>query len=186
MLTLKDFTYDFDQKGFFQFFGKPGHGKTTVLIELASQAVMLGKKVLFIDCSSQLSIKRFKIYLSPSSLKSVVFFQPKTLNQLLLTVDNIELLGIYKDSCLCIDDMFTFFSSSDKKKKTEESLKKHAYIISLLANLSDRIPILITNNSIKKSGSQYKPFNEYLLSKWVQCSFLVRKKDKEILLDSAG
>lgn len=186
MLTLKDFTYDFDQKGFFQFFGKPGHGKTAVLIELASQAASLGKKVLYVDCSSQLSIKRFKTYLSPSSLKSIVFFQPKTLNQLLLTVDNLELLGIYKDSCLCIDDVLTFFVESDKKKTRETTLKKHAYIISLLANLSEVIPVLITNNTGKKNDGRYSPYNEYLLSKWVQCSFFVRKKDGDIHLENTG
>ena len=77
MLTLKDFTFDFDQKGFFQFYGKPGHGKTAVLIEFASQAISKGMKVVFIDCSAQISMKRFKAYLSKEELQEVIFFLPK-------------------------------------------------------------------------------------------------------------
>ena len=113
-----------------------------------------------------------------------VFFQPKSLNQLLLTVDNLELLGIYDETCpLCIDDIFNFHVSTESKKKKEEVLKKHAYFISLLANLAEEVPVFITNNAVKVDTSKYIPFNEYLLSKWVQCSFFVRKKDGEILLE---
>ncbi|MHA2295996.1 MAG: hypothetical protein ACXAEU_14680 [Candidatus Hodarchaeales archaeon] len=186
MLTLKDFEFDITQNGFFQFFGNPGQGKTAVLIEFASHSALNGKKVIFIDCSAQISMKRFKAYLSPQAMQNIVFFLPKSLKKLLMTVDNLELLRIYTQSCVCVDNIFYHDSEKPSNFEDEKQLKYYAYIFSVLSRISSECPVFLTNNSVKHSSRVVRPFNEYITSKWVQCSFFLWKKKAEIYLENMG
>jgi len=186
MLTLKDFSFDFTQNGFFQFYSNPGQGKTAVLIDFAYRSALGGKKVIFIDCSSQISIKRFKQHVSPQDADKAIFFLPKTVKELLLTVDNIELLGIYKNSCICVDNIFFHRPERGHGKREEKQLKYHAYILSTLARLSKSCPVIMTNNSYKHEERSHRPYNEYLTDKWVQCNFYLWKKEGEIYLEDTG
>ncbi|MFW9994960.1 MAG: hypothetical protein ACFFD4_23160 [Candidatus Odinarchaeota archaeon] len=187
MLTLKDFTFDFDQKGLFQFYGKPGHGKTAVLIEFATQAVSKDMKVVFIDCSAQISMKRFKAYLSREDMQKVVFFLPKSLKELLRTVDNLELLGLYKQACVCVDNMFFYYTDPRGKIGDDKVLRYYAYILSILARISKNSPVIVTNNSFKHDETIARPFNEFMTAKWIHCNFFLKKgKEGEIYLENIG
>jgi len=178
-----EFLFSQKKKGIYGLFGAPAAGKTEVLIAACSKILKAGYKVLYIDNSNQISVKRFLPYQADQDLLDRVFiFKPDNNQDLIEQIDDISIHRMAQHAILVIDDIFYYLVGHIDDV---EALRSPAIILNLvydIATVSD-FPILYTTQT-RRYDNKRKPFLLSISKKFVSYFFEVMKnKDSTITLN---
>ena len=140
-----------------QFYGPPGCGKTNIVLKILYEATKNGSKAIFIDTEGGLSLERVQQIASSdfdSIAKNIFLLEPKTFDEQLLEIQNIERLLKEDNSIdiLIIDSIVALYRVEDGDPS--EINKKLGRLMAKLLTLSREfdIAIVITNQI-------YSPFD---------------------------
>lgn len=161
-----------------QFYGQPGTFKTTFLIQIMQTKLLKGNnKIYLIDLTGRFPIIRFQPI--KHLLKNVVIFQPKTLQEEALLLDDLQLQILEERSILFIDDVFRH---SNLNRKEETHL--NSYIASLICSISKTLsfPVIITNQA-RFYKDYFRPFLQNLTLYYFHWHFLFEKGIKPKILN---
>jgi len=130
-------------------YGPGGAGKTLLCILAFVDSVKRGKKVIFIDTEGGFSVDRVKQISKDyeSLLSNMIFFNPKSFNELTEILSKLSALGSNKVGLIIVDTMTNFFrveiADAHDKKIVNEELAEQLLILSDIRKKLG-IPIIIT------------------------------------------
>ncbi|UCE13191.1 MAG: hypothetical protein JSV04_13505 [Candidatus Heimdallarchaeota archaeon] len=153
-----------------QLYGLPGTYKTTFLVQLIRKKLEEGVYNIFlIDTSSNFPIVRLKSI--KHLLQNLVVFQPKTLEEEALLLDDLNIQLLSPDSVLLIDDVFRHTDLKDQGK-----FHLNSYILALIKIISKTVnfPIIITNQA-RSFDNSIRPFLQSLTLQYIDWHFLFEK-----------
>ena len=140
-----------------QFYGPPGCGKTNIVLKILYEATKNGSKAIFMDTEGGLSLERIQQIAASdfdSIAKNIFLLEPKTFDEQLLEIQNIERLLKEDNSIdiLIIDSIVALYRVEDGDPS--EINKKLGRLVAKLLTLSRDfdIAIVITNQI-------YSPFD---------------------------
>ncbi|MFX0173258.1 MAG: hypothetical protein ACFE9L_15285 [Candidatus Hodarchaeota archaeon] len=157
-----------------QLYGLPGTYKTTFLLQIIQLKLKEGfnRKIFLIDTSGNFPIVRLKSI--KDQLRNLVIFQPKTLKEIGLLLDDLTIKLLSKDSILLIDDVFRH-TNLEKK----ETIHLNSYIMALVKTISNEIdfPVILTNQA-RSYDNEIHPFLQNLTLHYLDWHFLFEKIQK--------
>lgn len=143
-----------------QIYGPPGVYKTTFLLQVIRQRIERGARIYLLDVSGNFPIVRLQTL--KHLLQQIVVFQPKTVEEEALVLEDLAFYRIPSSSVLLIDDIF---------RNVRRETPKTGYFPSLLLTLIKRIsktlefPVLITNQARSfEKDAIYPLFHELVLN----------------------
>lgn len=139
-------------------YGEPGSGKTNIAMLCTISCVEEGKKVIFIDTEGGFSFERFKQLTKENFseyLKKIVFITPKTWEEQIKSVENLEkILEQENIGIIIIDSIVSLYRleiSEENFYIVNKELSKQYAILSNISR-SRNIPTLVTNQVYSASG----------------------------------
>lgn len=138
-------------------FGTPGTYKTAFLVQIIMQKLQEGlNQIYLVDVGG--NFPYLKLEPIKDLLSNLIVFQPKSLQEELITLDDLELNKVGKDTIILIDDVFRRVNPDTKEDNHIES-----YILALIASISRTVefPIFITNEG-RSYDNNIHPFREKL------------------------
>jgi len=157
-----------------QFYGLPGTYKTTFLLQiiLIKLREKFNSRIYLIDASGDFPVVRLKSI--KDQLRNLVIFQPKTLKETALLLDDLTIKLLSSDSILLIDDVFRH--TNLRKKKL---IHLNSYMLALLKNISKVIdfPVILTNQA-RSYDNDIRPFLQNLTLQYFDWHFLFEKIQK--------
>ncbi len=140
-----------------QFYGPPGCGKTNIVLKILYESTKNGSKAIFMDTEGGLSLERIQQIAASdfeSIARNIFLLEPKTFDEQLLEIQNIEELLKEDNSIdiLIIDSIVALYRVEDGDPS--EINKKLGRLMAKLLTLSREydIAIVITNQI-------YSPFD---------------------------
>jgi hypothetical protein len=138
-------------------FGTPGTYKTAFLVQIIVQKLQEGiNQIYLIDVGGSFPYLKFEPI--KDLLSNLIVFQPKSLQEELITFDDLELNKVSRDTIILIDDVFRRVNPDTKEDNHTES-----YILAQIASISRIVdfPIFITNEG-RAYDNNVHPFKEAL------------------------
>ncbi len=148
-------------------FGTPGTFKTAFLVEIIIHMLEKSKNQIYLlDVGGNFPYTKLEPV--KNLLTNLIVFQPKTLQEELITLDDLEVNKVDKDTIILIDDVFRRVNPDIKDDNHYES-----YILAQIASISYTVdfPIFLTNEGrvyddnvypLRQSLTEYY-FDEHLL-----------------------
>lgn len=143
-----------------QIYGRPGTYKTTLLLQIIRQRIERGTRIYLLDVGGNFPIVRLQSL--KHLLQQVVVFQPKTVEEEALVLDDLAFYQIPSNSVLLIDDIFRNVRREPPKTGYFPSL-----LLTLIKKLAKKLefPVLITNQARSfEKDAIYPLFNELVLN----------------------
>jgi len=138
-------------------FGTPGTYKTAFLVQIIIQKLQEGiNQIYFVDVGR--NFPYLKLEPIKDLLSNLIVFQPKNLQEELITLDDLGLNKVGKNIIILIDDVFRRVNPDMKDDNHIES-----YILALIASISRTVefPIFITNEG-RAYDNNIHPFRKKL------------------------
>ena len=159
-----------EQNKAIQFFGLPGTYKTTLLLQII-QKILTDKEqpIILIDTDGNFPIVRLSKF--KDHLNNLIVFQPKSLKETALILDDLDIQLLTKNSVLFIDDLFRHTDFEDKKNHHLNS-----YLLALIKKISQRVsfPVIITNQA-RSFNKEIRPFLQNLTLQYLNLHLLFEK-----------
>jgi len=152
------------------FYGQPGSFKTTFLIQLIQVKLKnRNSKIYLIDPTGEFPIIRFQPI--KHLLKNLVIFQPKTIQEEALLLDDLQVKILEEESILFIDDVFRHSNLNRK-----EEIHLNSYIAGLISSISKTLafPVIVTNQA-RFFNNYFQPFLQNLTLYYFHWHFLFEK-----------
>lgn len=153
-----------------QFYGQPGTFKTTFLVQIMQIKLKNGNnKIYLIDLTGKFPVIRFQPI--KHLLKNMVIFQPKTLKEEALLLDDLFVQVLDERSILFIDDVFRHSNLNRK-----EEIHLNSYIASLICSISKKLsfPVIVTNQA-RYFNNYFQPFLQNLTLHYFHWHFFFEK-----------
>ena len=163
-----------------QFYGPPGCGKTNIVLKILYESTKNGSKAIYMDTEGGLSLERIQQIAASdfdSIARNIFLLEPKTFDEQLLEIQNIERL-LQEDSSidiLIIDSIVALYRVEDGDPS--EINKKLGRLMAKLLTLSRQfdIAVVITNQI-------YSPFDsDDLIDLFYNYQFLLSFAYKHLL-----
>ena len=157
-------------------FGTPGTFKTAFLVEIIMHKLKMGmNQIYLIDVGG--NFPYIKLESMKDLLTNLIVFQPKTLQEELITLDDLEVNKVDKETIVLIDDVFRRVNPD-----IEEDNHYESYILAQIASISYMVdfPIFLTNEGRVYDNNVY-PFRQSLTEYYFDDHLLfenVPKQDK--------
>jgi hypothetical protein len=138
-------------------FGTPGTYKTAFLVQIIMQKLQEGaNEIYLVDVGGNFPYIKFEPI--KDLLENLIVFQPKSLQEELIILDNLEINKVGSDTIILIDDIFRRVNPDMKEEKQIES-----YLVAIIASISRLVdfPIFLTNEGRAYDNSIY-PFRQQL------------------------
>ncbi|MBU5678539.1 MAG: DNA repair and recombination protein RadB [Candidatus Aenigmatarchaeota archaeon] len=139
-------------------YGEPGSGKTNIAMLCTISCIEQEKKALFIDTEGGFSFDRFKQLTKenfPEYIKNIIFIMPKTWEEQIKCIENLEKILEQEDVGLIIIDsivsLYRLEISEENFQKVNRELSRQYAILSNISR-SRNIPTLVTNQVYSVSG----------------------------------
>ncbi|MCK4849024.1 MAG: hypothetical protein KAT16_08375 [Candidatus Heimdallarchaeota archaeon] len=138
-------------------FGTPGTFKTAFLVQIIIQKLEEGiNQIYLVDVGG--NFPYLKLEPIKDLLTNLIVFQPKTLQEELITLDDLELNKVDTNTIILIDDVFRRVNPDIKEDNHIES-----YILAQIMSISHTVefPIFLTNEGRVYDNNIY-PFRQAL------------------------
>ncbi|MEM7816556.1 MAG: DNA repair and recombination protein RadB [Candidatus Aenigmatarchaeota archaeon] len=139
-------------------YGEPGSGKTNIAMLCTISCIEQEKKALFIDTEGGFSFDRFKQLTKENFseyIKNIIFIMPKTWEEQIKCIENLEKILEQEDIGLIIIDsivsLYRLEISEENFQKVNRELSRQYAILSNISR-SRNIPTLVTNQIYSVSG----------------------------------
>ena len=153
-----------------QLYGLPGTYKTTVLLQIIHKRLQEGHNSIYlIDTSNHFPIVRLKPI--KHLLRKLIVFQPKTVEEEALLLDDLSCQLLSQESLLLIDDVFRHTNLEDKA-----NLHLNSYILAQIKAISRKVdfPVILTNQA-RSYDKNIHPFLQSLTLHYLDWHFLFEK-----------
>lgn len=153
-----------------QLYGLPGTYKTTFLVQTIRKKLEEGcNHIYLVDTSGNFPIVRLKSI--KHLLQNLLVFQPKTLEEEALLLDDLNLQLLSQDSILLIDDVFRHTNLLN-----QNNLHLNSYILALIKTISRTLnfPVILTNQA-RSFNDSIRPFLQSLTLQYLDLHFLFEK-----------
>lgn len=153
-----------------QLYGLPGTHKTTFLVQTIRKKLEEGcNHIYLVDTSGNFPIVRLKSI--KHLLQNLLVFQPKTLEEEALLLDDLNLQLLSQDSILLIDDVFRHTNLEN-----QNNLHLNSYILALIKTISRTLnfPVILTNQA-RSFNDSIRPFLQSLTLQYLDWHFLFEK-----------
>ena len=153
-------------------FGLPGTYKTAFLVQIIWQKLKEGVNQIFlVDASGNFPYVKLKPI--QDLLSNLIVFQPKSLKEELLILDDLEIKGISDQTILLIDDIF-------HRINPEEENHLESYLLAIIQALSQRVtfPIFITNQG-RGFENRIHPLRGTLMTKYFDEHLFFQKSTRK-------
>ncbi len=153
-------------------FGVSGTYKTAFLVQIICQKLKEGVKQIFlVDASGNFPYVKLKPI--ENLLSKLIVFQPKSLKEEVLILDDLEIKGITQDTILLIDDIF-------HRINPEQENHLESYILAIIQSLSQRLnfPIFITNEG-RGFDNRIHPLRSTLMTRYFENHLFFQKSTKK-------
>ena len=153
-------------------FGLPGTYKTAFLVQIIWQKLKEGVNQIFlVDASGNFPYVKLKPI--QELLSNLIVFQPKSLKEELLILDDLEIKGISDQTILLIDDIF-------HRINPEEENHLESYLLAIIQALSQRVtfPIFITNQG-RGFENRIHPLRGTLMTKYFDEHLFFQKSTRK-------
>ena len=159
-------------------YGPAGSGKTLSCMLAALSPELKDKKIIYIDTESGFYVDRFK-QLSPDyqqDLKRIIFFFPKSFEELRNISLNVERLVNDKVGLIIIDSISSFYRLEIAKKSDQKSLNAEFVAMTrIFSEIAKKYgtPIIFTSQVYADMSSRDKviPIGSFILKN--RCRFLI-------------
>ena len=180
-------------------FGTPGTFKTAFLVQIILQKLKRDNiEIYLLDVGG--NFPYIKLEQMQPFLSNLIVFQPKTLQEELMILDDLEINKVKKETIILIDDVFRRINPDIKEDNHYES-----YILAQIVSISNIIdfPIFLTNEGriyennvypLRQSLTEYY-FEEHLLFENIPNQDKIRVKKRtdndytfftELSIDKSG
>ncbi|MHA1976433.1 MAG: hypothetical protein ACW98I_06020 [Candidatus Hodarchaeales archaeon] len=152
-------------------FGLPGTYKTAFLVQIIFQKLKEGVDQIFlVDASGNFPYVKLKPI--EDLLSNLIVFQPKSLKDELLIIDDLDIKGITDQTILLIDDIF-------HRINPDEENHLESYILAIIQALSQKIifPIFLTNQG-RGFENQIHPLRATLMKRYFDDHLFFQKTSK--------
>ena len=153
-------------------FGLPGTYKTAFLVQIIWQKLKEGVNQIFlVDASGNFPYVKLKPI--QDLLSNLIVFQPKSLKEELLILDDLEIKGISDQTILLIDDIF-------HRIIPDEVILLESYLLAIIQALSQRVtfPIFITNQG-RGFENRINPLRGTLMTKYFDEHLFFQKSTRK-------
>ncbi len=156
-------------------FGLPGTYKTAFLVQIIWQKLKEGVDQIFlVDASGNFPYVKLKPI--EDLLSNLIVFQPKSLKDELLIIDDLEIQGITDNTILLIDDIF-------HRINPDEENHLESYLLAIIQKLSQKIsfPIFLTNQG-RGFENRIHPLRATLMTRYFEEHLYFQKTAKSSVL----
>ena len=153
-----------------QLYGLPGTYKSTFLTQLIQKKLEEGcNHIYLIDNTGSFPIIRLKSI--KHLLHNLIVFQPKSLEEEALLLDDLNIQHLTQDSILLIDDVFRHTNL-----KNQNTVHLNSYILALIKTISKIIdfPVILTNQA-RSFDNSIRPFLQRLTLQYLDWHFFFEK-----------
>ncbi|MHA2289630.1 MAG: hypothetical protein ACXABG_12675 [Promethearchaeota archaeon] len=156
-------------------FGVPGTYKTAFLVQIIWQKLKEGVEQIFlVDVSG--SFPYIKLKPIENLLSKLIVFQPKSLKEELLILDDLEIKGISGNTILLIDDIF-------HRINPEKENHLESYLLAIIQSLSQRLnfPIFLTNEG-RGFDDRIHPLRSTLMKRYFEEHLFFQKSTEKNII----
>ncbi len=153
-------------------FGLPGTYKTAFLVQIIWQKLKEGiDQIFLVDASGNFPYVKLKPI--EDLLSNLIVFQPKSLKEEVLIIDDLEIKGVADKTILLIDDIF-------HRINPEEENHLESYLLAIIQALSQRIifPIFLTNQG-RGFENRIHPLRATLMTRYFDTHLFFQKSTRK-------
>lgn len=164
-------------------YGEAGSGKSTLCLLATIEQAINNKKVIFLDTEKNFSVERFEQLLNgrdKDCMKNILVLTIKNFNFQHTQIKNLENI---KNVSLIVIDSLTHYYRRLQRREPELAKAMLAKQLTILKEISNRIPILVTSQVYSNMDNDVFPLGKELLKKYSNRIIKLEKSPRKIILE---